>query len=202
MKRLSEYKLIIFDLDGTLADRDSGELLPRVKDFFAGANMLGDEFQYAIATNQGGVGMRYWMESEGFGNPEKYPTEADIVARINQVVSAINEPFVSKPLKDSLAFGFAASFMVYICYRYESSKGKWSPFPKEAIREGNVVDPKWIRFNRKPDPGMLLAAMDDVKVLPVNTLMVGDRPEDEEAAKNANCDFMWADEFFGRGVSE
>lgn len=42
---------------------------------------------------------------------------------------------------------------------------------------------------RKPGAGMLLAAADDCVG---KTLFVGDRPEDEEAARSANIPFLWA----------
>jgi D-glycero-D-manno-heptose 1,7-bisphosphate phosphatase len=52
--------------------------------------------------------------------------------------------------------------------------------------------------DRKPGAGMLLAIIHDAKVQKANTLMVGDRPEDEQAAQNAGVAFMWADEFFSQ----
>jgi D-glycero-D-manno-heptose 1,7-bisphosphate phosphatase len=55
---------------------------------------------------------------------------------------------------------------------------------------------------RKPGPGMLLDAMEALKIGPIHTLMVGDRPEDEQAAQNAGVAFMWADEFFGDKETE
>ena len=51
-------------------------------------------------------------------------------------------------------------------------------------------------FDRKPNPGMLITAMVRFQSYPYQTLYVGDRPEDEQAAKNAGVDFMWAWEFF------
>lgn len=51
-------------------------------------------------------------------------------------------------------------------------------------------------FNRKPEPGMIFRAMLAERVTVKDTLMVGDRPEDEQAARNAGVDFMSADEFF------
>ncbi len=50
--------------------------------------------------------------------------------------------------------------------------------------------------DRKPGPGMLLEAMEVFGVKPGETLMVGDREEDEQAAKNAGVSFQWADEYF------
>ncbi len=50
---------------------------------------------------------------------------------------------------------------------------------------------------RKPGPGMLLDAMGALKIEQIHTLMVGDRPEDEQAAQAAGAAFMWSDKFFG-----
>lgn len=52
---------------------------------------------------------------------------------------------------------------------------------------------------RKPEPGMLLEAMRDFEAEPDETLFVGDRPEDEEAARAAGCAFQWAETFFNGG---
>jgi HAD superfamily hydrolase (TIGR01662 family) len=49
---------------------------------------------------------------------------------------------------------------------------------------------------RKPNPGMLLSIIENSRYQKHETLMVGDRPEDAEAAQNAGVAFMWADEFF------
>lgn len=55
---------------------------------------------------------------------------------------------------------------------------------------------------RKPGPAMLQWLMDMTQVTPERTLMVGDRPEDAEAAKRAGVAFQWASEHFGDGESE
>lgn len=49
---------------------------------------------------------------------------------------------------------------------------------------------------RKPNPGMLLELMGFADAKPEETVYVGDRPEDEQAAKNAGVQFMWAKDFF------
>jgi D-glycero-D-manno-heptose 1,7-bisphosphate phosphatase len=54
---------------------------------------------------------------------------------------------------------------------------------------------------RKPHPGMLLEAMQHFGVPPAETLYVGDRPVDEETARNAGIDYMPASAFFHSDVS-
>lgn len=169
------YQLVIFDLDGTLADRDTGLILPGVYEWFAENR---NKYEISIATNQGGVGLRYWMESDGFGDPEKFPTESDIEERIVGVLGKL------KPGKHS----------IYICYAYQSKKtGKWSPYP---LGMENMLE--WDRTCRKPEPGMLLYAMDHHQVLPDQTVFIGDSDEDSEAAHRAGVEFVHADVFFGR----
>jgi len=74
---------------------------------------------------------------------------------------------------------------LYICYTH----------PNATIERYRAEDAR-----RKPAPGMLLEAMADFEASPQETLMVGDRSEDEAAAKNAGVHFMWAKEFFEKGV--
>lgn len=168
-------KLIIFDIDGTIADRDTHELLPGVSEWF---RLNHHSAKYALCTNQGGVGLRYWMEHDGFGEPAKYPDEATARAHVQKVRDQL-------PLTDDIG--------VYICFAYQSQKtGMWSPTPA-----GHEHDPEWMQSYRKPAPGMLIAAMRDAGATPLETLFVGNDIEDVMAAKAARCSFVYAKQFFG-----
>lgn len=176
--KVSDYKLIIFDLDGTLSDRDSDEVYPYAKEYFDG--MVGKDVHFVIATNQGGVGLRHWMETEGFGDPEKYPTVDDIENRIYN----ITQRHIPKGIH----------LMAFACYAYQSKKSnKWGPIP-----EGKDDEFAWSPFCRKPSPGMLNTAMNMLMIHPGETLMVGDSDDDRLAAEAAHCDFQWAWQFFGQ----
>jgi len=175
-------QLIIFDVDGTLVKRNSLILLPGVREFF---QLVFEERcqavhmpALAIATNQGGVGMRYWMEKNFFGFPGGYPSEVDVVKRMNDLVTRLCGN---------------GKIPVYICFRYQDRKGKWSPVPPEA-----ASDSRWSEDWRKPGPGMLRKAMEDAGVASGQTLFIGDRTDDEGAAKAAGCSFAWARDFFTR----
>lgn len=65
-----------------------------------------------------------------------------------------------------------------------------STHPK-ALERYRFEDPR-----RKPNGGMLKEAMELAGVSAEETLMVGDRPEDEAAARAVGCAFMWAEDFF------
>jgi HAD superfamily hydrolase (TIGR01662 family) len=173
-------RLIIFDVDGTLVEAHTANLLPGVREFFQ--LVCGNRCQpahrpaLAIATNQGGVGMRYWMEQQRFGHPERYPSEPEITQRMAGLVAELDG---------------ATAIPIYMAFRFKDWRGKWSPVPPEA-----AGDPRWSPDWRKPGPGMLRKAMEDAGVTAGQSLFVGDRPEDQKAARAAGCAFGWAKDFF------
>lgn len=162
-------KLVIFDLDKTLAPFDSDDLYPDAAAWLAEHHPV----KIAIATNQGGVGLKFWMERGGFGEPGKYPSLDDVNYRLVRL--------------------FQFKFPIFACYRYQSREGKWGPVP-----EGCEFQNEWQQDWRKPNPGMLIQAMKVLDCTPDETLMVGDSEEDRQAAANAGCAFQYAWEFFGR----
>ena len=169
-------KLYLFDVDNTLAQVHSVALLPGVQEAVA---TLPVDAAVALCTNQGGVGLRYWMESGGFGDPSRYETLEGVQAKIFRIRDQLFE-----------------RARVYISWRYQSRKGHWSTVPP-----GLENDPAWSKAWRKPNPGMLLQAMRDTGVAPADTLFVGDSEKrDQQAAWAAGCGFMWADEFRRKGI--
>lgn len=171
------YKLIIFDVDGTLAEYKTGLILQGVAETIAA---LDPAIKLAIASNQGGVGLRYWMEANNFGKPEDYPTEYQAREHVGNVLEAI---------------GIVDRCNTYLSFAYRSKKtGEWNPMPAASETDLQSWEHSW----RKPEAGMLLRAMSDFGVSPDETLFCGDWQEDEDAAKTAACAFQYADEFFGR----
>jgi D-glycero-D-manno-heptose 1,7-bisphosphate phosphatase len=67
-----------------------------------------------------------------------------------------------------------------------------SPNPKARSEYFNANDER-----RKPNGGMLFETMQHFGKSAEQTLFVGDRPEDEQAARAAGVGFMWAWQFFG-----
>ena len=79
----------------------------------------------------------------------------------------------------------AASLIEAVTYRM-------SPYhPKGRIAQYAIEHP-----DRKPGPGMLLSIMAELAASPAETIFIGDRPEDEQAAQAADVAFVWAKEFF------
>jgi D-glycero-D-manno-heptose 1,7-bisphosphate phosphatase len=54
--------------------------------------------------------------------------------------------------------------------------------------------------NRKPRPGFILAALEQLGAQPEDCLFVGDSVTDRQAAEAAGVVFRWADLFFGRPI--
>ena len=176
---MNQIKLIIFDIDGTIAEYKTGVLLPTVRKWFK--TNIG-EYHIAFATNQGGVGLRYWMERDSFGNPEEYPTKGDIEKHMQKVIHQL-----PKQLHTYLGRNWS------VCFRYQSKKGTWSPVPQGCAHLST-----WKQENRKPNPGMLLDAIKKRHVRVAQVLMVGNSIDDELAAENAGIFFVGADDFFER----
>ena len=152
------YKLIIFDVDGTLVETKSGATFRKTADDWqwlpgrlAKIAMLHLQgIKLAIASNQGGVAF-------GYLDPLEIRHELMVMANeghISYVEMCFSHPEASRP-----------------GYRDESPR-------------------------RKPGPGMLNEIIDASGEAKQDTLMVGDRPEDEQAAQAAGVAFMWANEFF------
>jgi histidinol phosphatase-like enzyme len=112
------------------------------------------------------------MESGGFGDPAAYPTAEKVLGQYERLAGQMGA-------------------RLYICFAYLSRKGLWSPVPPDT-----ATPDYWRQDWRKPAAGMLLQAIVDAGVTPAETLMVGDLPEDRQAAAAAGCDFQWANEFF------
>lgn len=74
--------LYIFDIDGTLIDRESGEFLPGVERFFTN---LPDYSRFALATNQGGPA----CHDAGWPWSEQYPSLADVEARYGALAARL-----------------------------------------------------------------------------------------------------------------
>lgn len=155
------YDLIIFDVDGTIAERDTGRLLPNVSTVISGLSC-----KIAFATNQGGPA----CHDAGFRGD--YPT----LATVEQKYTALAERFGAR---------------LYMSLVYLSKNGDVY-VPAGLSADDPRLNPEW----RKPRPGMLFQAMKEFGVAPHQTLMVGDRWEDEQAAMDAGCAFEWAYKFF------
>ena len=166
-----EIHLIIFDADGTLIARDSGQLLPGVAEYSSLLNHPGcrNRPALAVATNQGGPACR----DAGWG--DHYPALAQVESRYGALAAQLGARLYMS--------------LIYI----DKSGGIYIPAGLPAD------DPRLSLSWRKPQPGMLRQAMLDAGALPQNTLFIGDSPDDQAAARAAGCAFIFAQKFFARG---
>lgn len=178
-------KFYIFDIDGTLCERDDTALMPGRAERLRSIVESGGRI--ALATNQGGVGLRHWMESGGFGEPENYPTANQVEGRVKRIFDVILDEV-----------GQAVSYA--IAYRYVAKSGNVSPFPDgESLyipHPQGYIHYSWREDWRKPNGGMLTWLMDRDGYSKADTVMIGDRDEDRGAALSAGVDFVHADDFF------
>jgi D-glycero-D-manno-heptose 1,7-bisphosphate phosphatase len=77
---------------------------------------------------------------------------------------------------------------IYFCPDFEGKKC----FRATRHNFHNHSKTKWSGQHRKPGAGMLQLAMVRHEHSPENTCYVGDRPEDEAAARRARVKFQWA----------
>jgi histidinol phosphatase-like enzyme len=171
------------EIEGVLVEPFTTRLLSGVQEWF---EQKPDDVKVIVTSNQGGVGLRLWMETVEFGNPSRLPTDDDVMARILRIFDQLPRNSFSG---------------VYVAYHYQS-KGGSSPRP--------ALDPLprwWLPSWRKPNTDMLLAAgveaggltrdqfKDDLAVVGVHRF-------DVDAAKALGADFLHADVLFGRARLE
>lgn len=188
-----QYELIVFDVDGTLVSPRSGKkfrenaddwmwLPNRIEKYQA---LRGQGIRLAIATNQGGP---MWRLATG---QTKYPSTQEIGNALKQMIMQLSwSPTFCDPWFISLYDQRASALVDNVAVRELKDE------MHHYLEEFNCwigIDSSW----RKPLPGMLKAAMHLYNMASDQTLYVGDRPEDEQAAIAAGVDFMWADQFFG-----
>ena len=168
-----DYRLAIFDIDGTLT-----EIKPEIRERkprLVTPNHLGEQ-----------------QPIEGVS--EKL---ANLRAQGVQIALATN--------RGGVAFGYTTLEMaftlakeaaelcgipdvpVYVCPFHAKARGR------NAVAEFSREDDC-----RKPNPGMLLQAMEETGTAPEDTIFVGDRDSDQEAAENAGVRFYWAEEYFNQ----
>lgn len=171
--------LFIFDVDGTLCDRDARALRPGTFTKLAIMANTYPNAQFAIASNQGGVGLRRWMEMGDFGAPELYPTQDEVEERLIDIARHVE-------------IATRRRCRTYVSFAYITRAGKLAPKPPDV----DETDERWFYAFRKPNTGMIEAAIRDAGVADGNILMIGDRQEDHDAAQGAGISFAWAAIFF------
>lgn len=176
------YKLLIFDIDGTLQAKWSSDLLPGVAEWFQAFRdaQPGDDLYHcklAFATNQGGVGLRMILERQE-KDASKYPTRDGVIDRMH----ALSRQLTGDP----------HTFMAVAALNYQDGRtGEWAiDYHHDEYYEW------WDPAFRKPSGGMLKFIMEVQGVGAGDTTMIGDSEDDRLAAEAVGVRFVHADEFF------
>ena len=169
--------LYLFDLDGTLISSymdapgrnfDTWQLLPGRQEMIARLIHLGHDV--ALVSNQAGV---------AFG----LVTEQDVIKKLGRVAMVLG--FASISMHDGgqpMNAGWdLPRLSCFVCYNDSRARSRQY---QDASR-------------RKPSGAMIREAMAEFSAAADDVLFVGDRPEDEAAARDARVRFQWADQFFG-----
>lgn len=173
---LTHTKLLLCDLDGTLALKWEPVLLPGRITVLKELNL-----PVAIVTNQGGVHAGYaWKVRGRSERAARYPTVPDLMKRMTAITRQL--PMVR-----------AAYLALYVGHDDY-------PLPEDAadilqtLPTGAIFHASWERSWRKPDVDMLLQACSDFGIEPAEGLMVGDREDDRDAAGALGMPFLQVDE--------
>lgn len=168
---MNNYKLVLLDIDGTLCDRDSVEIYPKMRRFI---EALDQDCQVALVTNQGGPA----CHDAGWDFSSNFPSLSEVNSRLGHIVKQIADMRLCEPA-------------LYVAWAYEIKNGMVI-MPGGKVINGEEKERELHR--RKPGPGMILQALMDSQTMPADALMIGDRPEDRGAAEAACVAFRHADD--------
>jgi D-glycero-D-manno-heptose 1,7-bisphosphate phosphatase len=185
---MKKIKLAIIDKDGTITETVSGATFvqsPTDQKLIDGvqpaiAKLVSEGYTLAIASNQGGVAAGH-------------KSLKDAIAEMDYCLSLLPE----------IEYGLICpDFKGERCWQITRE----AHIPRIEITEENlVVNTGLIRFPsseiigkcRKPESGMLkLAITISAGVSDYEAIMIGDRPEDEQAAHNAQIPFIHAKDWW------
>lgn len=180
--------IICFDVDGTLVQPFTANLLPLTADWFAAWRQTPDDQRprIAITTNQGGPALRQWMIVDGWGQPDNLPSVGPVIERLQ----AIREVLVGGEKKNTPVPIFAAT-------AYQTKSGTWAPVQITVIDTLACIFAKPETGWRKPRAGMLdmVARWHGGPV----SYLVGDSNDDEGAAQEGQAQFIHREVFFSPG---
>jgi histidinol phosphatase-like enzyme len=163
-------KLLLCDLDSTLAVKWQPELLPGRAQALARAG-----WPVAIVTNQGGVHAgHHWRQHEP-DRAERYPTVASLQARLEAVTTAIPE----------VRAVYLAFYVGHDEYVLPADRDDVIVKLESGVPFHGSWSPGW----RKPNGGMICQACRDFGVDPREAWFLGDAEDDRNAAATLGVPF-------------
>ena len=184
---MQDIEHILFDLDGTLI---SSYMDSAARDFHSW-HVLPGRIEKIVQLRSRGVGISIVTNQAAvaFG----YNTVGDVTTKLILVAQTLGFAEMDiydgadAPRHHGATRNNGGLLSAHVAYEHPKAR-------IERCRE----DPDALETNRrKPSPAMLREALAVHGVNSIRALFVGDRPEDEQAARNAGVRFAWADAFFG-----
>lgn len=137
--------------------------------------------------------------------PANTPEEQVLLPGVSEKISWLKRQGYKIALASNqggVAWGFisyaqASALMADAAAKVGADAYRFCPHDARAIRKPDAVAEYAVACKcRKPEPGMLIELVRQFEVTPAETLYVGDREEDRDAAERAGVRFVWAHEFF------
>lgn len=167
---MKEPKLLLCDLDSTLAVKWEPELLPGRAQALARAG-----WPVAIVTNQGGVHAGYHWEQVEPERAARYPTASSLRVRLEQVSAAL-------PQVKAVYLAFYVGHDEYMLPERRDDV-------ITTLDTGVPFHGSWSPGWRKPNGGMLCQACRDFGIDPREAWMLGDAEDDRNAAATLGMPF-------------
>lgn len=182
-------RLLLLDKDGTLTRPRSGQKFvqhPEDQELIPGVAQALDRWRAdgwlpVIISNQGGVFARHKTLEDAIAEM-KFACE---LTGIQEALFCPCDP--NSPGDHFVRLALNKPGQNWYCGEWDAARlvqlDRWKFEPGE------------LAGFRKPNPGMLIAACALQATQPIAVVMVGDRPEDKDAAHAAGNSFMWNDEW-------
>jgi histidinol phosphatase-like enzyme len=172
---MDEPKLLLCDLDSTLAVKWEPELLPGRAAALARAG-----WPIAIVTNQGGVHAGFHWREEDPARGARYPTVDSLQSRLDAVTAALPQ--------------VRAVYLAFYVGHDEYALPASSDDVRVELDTGVPFHGSWSPGWRKPNGGMLCKACRDFGIDPREAWMLGDAEDDRNAAATLGVPFLPVDE--------
>lgn len=194
-------KALVFDLDGTLVDTkydmlDAGNLLFESRGW---KTRLRGFIGLQIAIQGGRAILRYGLKEEGIGFNDQSLNNYYQLYLTNYDKVLDNKSINYDGVYDTLSQLKLMGVKLGLC------TNKPEKHARELLKRLGLID--FFRSSfvgsdtvgvAKPDPKPLLEAINRLEMKPKNVFFVGDTNTDEEAAKNAEVDFIFCEYGHGR----
>jgi histidinol phosphatase-like enzyme len=183
---IKNIKVIILDVDGTVAEKWSEEILPWRQQKLAQMREQGKRI--FLATNQGGPAYRIVYGRENNALATMYPTLIEVLNRLYMVTTATGAEkcmVALHPGKDEIAKKLFANLQMDQVAVNVFYKGK--------------IETCWRKEWRKPGRGIIWEIMNQTSSRQSETMYVGNEMTDFDAARAAGIIYSDTDEFFFGG---